>query len=98
MKEGAKEVQAKDVAPAEKKKAAGIIIDGAGDDDEDDDNDAAIPDETRLADQMHADAKGSGAEIDMGDAQSKLVKDIMSRQVEQEAAGRSAQEKEVRIT
>ena len=41
-----------------------------------------------------ADAKGSGDVVGGGDPQSKLVKDIMSRQVEQEAAVR--QDKEVR--
>ena len=39
-------------------------------------------DETRLADDLGAEAKSSGAG---GEPQSKLVKDIMSRQVEQEA-------------
>lgn len=43
--------------------------------------------DSRLADDVPmADAKGMGGGA--GDAQSKLVKDIMSRQLEQEAAGR----------
>lgn len=58
--------------------------------DEDDD----VPDETRLADEVSADAKGvSGA----AGADSKLVKDIMSRQAEQEAAGRTNVKVEVSV-
>lgn len=74
VKDGAKEVDKRDTVAAVK--AEGIMTDGAGDDDDDD-----IPDETRLADDV-ADTKG-GAGIK--DAQSKLVKDILGRQAEQEA-------------
>lgn len=46
------------------------------------DDDDAVPEETRLADDLAADAKGLGN----ADPQSKLVKDILSRQAEQEVA------------
>eukprot|EP01038_Epipyxis_sp_PR26KG_P008130 gene8130-11008_t len=86
VKDGAKELQAKDIAPASKK-AEGIIIDGAADEDEDD----VIPDESRrLYDDMRTDAKSAG----QADPQSKLVKDIMSRQTEQEVAGRGTNKNE----
>lgn len=92
VKDGAQEVQAKDSFTGggnQAKKASGIIIDGADDDDDDE-----IPEEdtkpTRLADDMKADSKyGSQGSPDGNDGgqQSKLVKDIMSRQAEQAAAG-----------
>mmetsp|Transcript_6078 Transcript_6078/g.10124 ORF Transcript_6078/g.10124 Transcript_6078/m.10124 type:complete len:763 (+) Transcript_6078:105-2393(+) len=93
VKDGAKELQGQEIAPAAKK-TEGIIIDGQADDDDDDDD---IVDETRLAeDMMHgAEAKGGpGADAAAGDPQSKLVKDIMSRQLEQEAVGRNRVEPE----
>lgn len=73
VKDGAKEVDRRETATAAKK-AEGIMADGAADDDDD------IPDETRLADDV-AETKGA-----QGDPQSKLVKDILGRQAEQEAA------------
>lgn len=82
VKEGAQELQAKDVAPAAAKKATGIIIDGADDEEEEEE---VIPTDIRLADAMGADAKQGPGAGGM-DAQSKLVKDIISRQAEQEVA------------
>ena len=73
VKDGAKEVDRRETATAAKK-AEGIMADGADDDDDE------IPDETRLADDV-AETKGA-----QGDPQSKLVKDILGRQAEQEAA------------
>lgn len=87
VKDGATELQSKDIAPAPKK-TAGIIIDGARDDDDDD-----IPDETRLVDEMKADSKNDDG---VGPNQSKLVQDIKARQLEQEAAIR-AQKNEVSL-
>lgn len=87
VKDGATELQSKDIAPAPKK-TAGIIIDGARDDDDDD-----IPDETRLVDEMKADSKNDDG---VGPNQSKLVQDIKARQLEQEAAIR-AQKNEVSV-
>lgn len=46
-----------------------------------------IVDETRLAEEMNSAAEAKGGPAAAAD--SKLVKDIMSRQAEQEAAGRS---------
>lgn len=46
-----------------------------------------IADETRLVDEMKPDAKNAGDNA--GTHQSKLVQDIMNRQLEQEAAGRN---------
>ncbi len=107
VKDGAKELQTRDIAPAAKK-AEGIIIDGQNDDvslcsigiccfghlkfffAQDDDD--GIPDESRLADDIKADAKGSGGGAD---PQSKLVKDILSRQAEQEAAAGRGSKAEV---
>lgn len=80
VKEGAAEVLAKDVAPSSKK-AEGILIDGQGDDDDDD---GVVAEEKRLADEF----KGAGQ--GQGDAQSKIVKDILSRQAEQEAAAKGS--------
>lgn len=86
VKDGAKEVTAKEssvVAPGTKK-TEGILIDGQADDDEDD----LGPEDRRLADDLLAEdktAKGSGG----SEPQSKLVKDILSRQAEQEAASKS---------
>jgi TRAF3-interacting protein 1 len=90
VKDGATEVQSKDIAPAATKKTTGIIIDGARDDDDDD----IIPDEsaTRLADDMKADSKNDDNIIGGGQNQSKLVQDIKSRQLEQEAAGKARNE------
>lgn len=61
-------------------------------------DDDDVPDESRLADDVGggAEAKGTG-DRPVGDAQSKLVKDIMSRQVEQEAAVRGNTKVEVRV-
>lgn len=73
---GAKEVTGKD-APVVTKRTEGIMIDGAADDDDAD----AVPDETRLADDIKADAKSTSN----AEPQSKLVKDIMSRQAASEA-------------
>lgn len=51
-------------------------------------DDDEVPDESRLADEVSG-AESKNSERAGGvDAQSKLVKDIMSRQVEQEAAVR----------
>lgn len=75
VQEGAKEVE-KHASPA--RKAEGIMADGAADNDDD------IPDESdrRLADDVRADSKVSG----QADPESKLVRDILGRQAEQEAA------------
>jgi TRAF3-interacting protein 1 len=81
VKDGAKEVTAKDVAAPAGKRAEGILIDGQGDDDDED-----IPEESRLVDDVRADTKESSGGVSA--PQSKLVKDIMSRQVEQEAAAK----------
>jgi len=89
IKEGATELTAKDTsaAPNQAKKATGIIVDGANNDD---DIDEAIDDpnaiNSRLADEFRAESKAS--ENSSG-VQSKLVQNIMSRQVEQEAAART---------
>ena len=89
VKDGAQEVQAKDIAPATKK-AEGIIIDGAGDE-IDEEDDIKPSDDLRLADELKADFKSTGVlGSDRNDPQSKLVKDIMSRQAEQEAAVRAS--------
>lgn len=92
VKEGAKEVLSKDVAAAGAKKTEGIIRDGEEVEEEEED---IVPDESRLADELNgaADAKSSGASDAAGgaDPQSKLVKDIMSRQMEQEAAAAAGQ-------
>ena len=75
VKDGAKEVEK---GPSPVKKASGILVDGADDEDEDD-----IPMEIddRLADNVRSDDKAQG-----GNAESKLVRDILGRQAEQEAA------------
>jgi len=77
VKEGAKEVE-KHASPV--RKAEGIMADGAGDDEVDDD----IADESdrRLADDVRADGKAGS----QADPESKLVRDILGRQAEQEAA------------
>eukprot|EP00607_Mallomonas_marina_P006036 CAMPEP_0182430452 /NCGR_PEP_ID=MMETSP1167-20130531/40725_1 /TAXON_ID=2988 /ORGANISM="Mallomonas Sp, Strain CCMP3275" /LENGTH=658 /DNA_ID=CAMNT_0024615565 /DNA_START=91 /DNA_END=2067 /DNA_ORIENTATION=- len=85
IKEAAKEVTAKESA-AVAKKAEGIMIDGQNDDDDDD----VIPEEKRLADLTASSKIPLDGEAE---PQSKLVKDIMSRQAEQEAA-RTAQEED----
>jgi TRAF3-interacting protein 1 len=64
---------AKEVAVV--KKAEGIMVDGQNDDDDD-----IVEDEKRLADDVKS-ARGASSEN-----QSKLVQDIISRQVEQETA------------
>lgn len=80
VKDGAQEVST-GVQPITKK-AEGILIDGQNDDDDDD-----IPDTTsRLADDMKQDMKKDNN----SDTQSKIVKDILSRQAEQEAASRTS--------
>jgi TRAF3-interacting protein 1 len=81
VKDGAKEVTAKDVSAPVGKRAEGILIDGQGDDDDED-----VPEESRLIDDIRADTKDSSGGVSA--PQSKLVKDIMSRQVEQEAAAK----------
>lgn len=81
VKDGVQEVQSKDVAPVATKKTNGIIIDGAADDEEEE----VIPDETRLVDEFKSESKSEGG----NQVQSKLVQDIMSRQVEQEASTKS---------
>ncbi len=75
--DGAKEVE-KHVSPV--KKVEGIMADGAGNDDDD------IADESdqRLADDVRADKKGAASTG--ADPESKLVRDILGRQAEQEAA------------
>ena len=81
VKDGAKEVD-KHASPV--KKAEGIMADGADDADDD------IVDETdqRLADDMRAGDKKSGGSAagNNTDPESKLVRDILGRQAEQEAA------------
>lgn len=77
VKDGAKEV---DKAASPVKKAEGIITDGADDDDDDDDIPVDIDD--RLADDMGADAKNA----DGSAPQSKIVRDILGRQADYEAA------------
>ena len=80
VKDGAKEVTARDTGPVGKK-TQGIIVDGQ----DDDDDEEVAPEEKRLADEVKADAKGTAA----APAQSKLVQDILGRQAEQEAARKS---------
>lgn len=75
VKDGAKEVVGKD-AQQVVKRAEGILIDGQNDDDDE------IIDETRLADEVKSDGKNN----QKSDPQSKIVKDILSRQAEQELA------------
>lgn len=81
MKETAKELTAKDVVAATAaggaKKPEGIMVDGQA---EEDDDDVVVDDSSRLADAVRADGKGGSD----ADPQSKLVKDILSRQAEQE--------------
>ena len=83
VKEGAREVTAKDTAPAVVKKAEGILVDGQ----EDEEDIVEAVEDTRLADAMrdNVDAKGGAKETA---AQSKLVQDIRTRQLEQEALAR----------
>ena len=83
VKEGAREVMAKDTAPAVVKKAEGILVDGQ----EDEEDIVEAVEDTRLADAMkdNLDAKGGAKETA---AQSKLVQDIRTRQLEQEALAR----------
>ena len=81
IKDGARELTAKETAPAQKK-TAGILRDGEGDEDDDDD-------ENLMADQKRLGGMGGSATPAKGDEaapESKLVKDILSRQAEQEAA------------
>ena len=82
VKDGATELQAKDTAVPTAKKATGIIVDGA----DDDEIDEVIGDDTgaRLVDELRAESKGGDESA--SNPQSKLVQNIMSRQVEQEAA------------
>lgn len=75
VKDGAKEVE-KGASPV--KKASGIMVDGA---DDDEDEDIPVDIDSRLADDVRADGKGAGAP-----AESKIVRDILGRQAEQEAA------------
>ena len=91
VKDGAKEVTAKDTAPTVNK-PTGILMDGQEDDDDEDD----VPPESRLTDATLAESK-SGNDGNAAGPQSKIVKDIMSRQAEQEAAakGVESQEKDV---
>lgn len=81
VKDGATELQAKDTSVPATKKATGIIVDGA----DDDEIDEVIGDDTgaRLVDELRAESKGDDG---ANNPQSKLVQNIMSRQVEQEAA------------
>ena len=74
VKDGAKEVGGRDLAPAPKK-IEGILIDGQNDDD-----DEIVATETRLTDEMKSDFKSDKTK------ESKLVQDIRGRQAEQEAA------------
>lgn len=75
--QGAKEVSVQDTVVAAKK-TEGLIVDGQDDDEEI----AEVEDNDRLVDDVRAESKsGEGA-----DPQSKLVKDILSRQAEQEAS------------
>lgn len=74
VKDGAKEVAGRDLAPAPKK-IEGILIDG-----QDDDDDEIVAVETRLTDEMKSDFKSDK------NKESKLVQDIRGRQAEQEAA------------
>jgi len=102
IKEGATEVTAKDISSSTSqhqsqpgggggaKKASGIIVDGANNNnDDDEDIDEAIIDSNnlRLVDEFRA-ADNKATDSSSG-AQSKLVQNIMSRQVEQEAASRN---------
>lgn len=83
VKEGATELQAKDTVVSTVKKATGIIVDGA-DDDEVEEVIGGDDTGSRLADELRADSKG-GDDVEVSNPQSKLVQNIMSRQVEQEA-------------
>lgn len=80
MKEGATELQAKETI-ATPKKAAGIIVDGA----DDDGIDEIIGGEeagSRLIDELRADSKNGDSNINK--PRSKLVQNIICRQIEQE--------------
>jgi TRAF3-interacting protein 1 len=83
VKEGATELQAKDTVVPTAKKAAGIIVDGA-DDDEIDEVIGGEEAGSRLVDELRADSKND--DTNANNPQSKLVQNIISRQVEQEAA------------
>lgn len=97
VKDGATEVTAKDTSAnhnnntsSQAKKASGIIVDGAGNNDDDIDEaiDDASNNNNRLVDEyQRTDSKPTNEQSTSG-AQSKLVQNIMSRQVEQEAASR----------
>ena len=88
VKDGAKEVTAKDTAPVANK-PTGILMDGQDDDDDEDD----VPTESRLTDVAVAESK-SGDDANAPGPQSKIVKDIMSRQAEQEAAAKGVESQE----
>lgn len=96
VKEGATELQAKDTIVAPSKKSTGIIVDGQ----DDDEIDEVVESELgggRLADDMKAEGKGTADDNNSNNPQSKLVQNIMSRQVEQEAAGRSNNKAQVEV-
>lgn len=76
VKDAASALTVKDSLPTANKKTEGIMIDGQDDDEEED----AVLEEKRLSEV--AGAKSVGGERE----QSKLVKDILSRQAEQEAS------------
>ena len=90
VKDGAKELTAKDTMTASAagggKRPEGIMIDGQDPDDDDDDT---PQEQKRLADDTDAKAIAGRGE------QSKLVKDILSRQAEQEAARSTVSEKDI---
>jgi hypothetical protein len=77
IKEDAKEVTGKDIAPVGKK-TSGIMVDGQDDEDDDDNR---VVEAKRLSDDVKADSKNQP-----GDVQSKVVRDILARQAEQEAS------------
>ena len=89
VKDGAREMTAKDTAPTSKK-TEGIMIDGAADDDDDEDDELAMADQKRLGLNM----PDANANADSKTAESKLVQDIMARQAETDAA-ETVDEKEV---
>ena len=80
VKDGAKELTAKESAQSTGKRPDGILIDGQNDDDDED----MVVEQSRLADEFKAESKGSLN----NDPQSKIVKDILSRQAELEAASK----------
>ena len=81
VKDGAREMTAKDTAPTTKK-TEGIMIDGAQDDEDIEDDELVMADQKRLGLNM----SDANTNVDSKTAESKLVQDIMARQAESDAA------------